>query len=76
MSRDCCLPRVLHTHLQWFIASVTVVAVQESSLCTKPSLAPSSAPAYRLLRSLLVKRCHQQEVSSSASAGLWQESSL
>lgn len=51
------------------------MAMQESSLCAKPSPAPSSAHAYGLLRSLLLKQCHQQELSSSADTGLWQESS-
>lgn len=53
----------------------STVSAQESSLCAKPSLAPSSPRAYGLLRSLLLKQCHQQEVSSSADAGLRQESS-
>lgn len=48
---------------------------EESSLGAKPSLPPSSAPAYGFHPSLVLKQCHQQKVSSSANAGLWQESS-
>lgn len=52
---------------------VQVVARQARRPCTKPSLAPSLTQGF--LRSLLLKQCHQQEVSPSANTGAWQESS-